>query len=1046
MEDYILGIDFGTTYSCVSVWKDGGLVIIPNESGERTTPSVVIFEGPDKAFVGEETLYHLPKDNSVKIYEIKRLLGKKYNQIKDILDYFPFKIIEEENGDKPMIEMTFGENNTLKVYPEQIAKLIFEKLIKNAETFLNQQIREVLITVPADFNETQKNAVRFSAEQIKGLRVLQVINEPSAAVLAYGFPNFLIQKKFLHFNKYFTLVKQKNIFHPMEEMSINSSSKNELTYYNTDQESIQLIGNNIDLSREEVSNSDNNSTGNLQNWSLLSQNKDLTKIIVFDLGGGTYDVSLIYVDKDKLFENMGYSGDQRLGGSDFDKKLMDYALKKFCTINNYDENEIRANYKCIQRLKRACEETKKFLSIETKDKIILEDFYNSKPLCCEITREKFEELCEDLFKRLIKPLDSILEKKNLNNTDIDEIILVGGSSKIPKVKEIISQKFKDVPINDQISPDEVVAYGAIIYAESLRRLDDNLWNNFNYIDKTGHSIGIEIEDGSMQVLIPKGTIYPKSSFSFFETVYDSQYTFDIKVYEGEEKIADKNELIGEFELRGFPQRPKGEIILKVTISIDQNQTIIVTGFVQEGNVKQQLIINRKNQYPDFKKSHRLDLKQNELNNEEKEIQSIIYEYSKNFCLQKTDQAKYNLIKNYNLAVIKYLYFFEKNYQDTSSEKYLYLLEKLFKSYIYYFNTSLKNLVDIEQKGEIKNNVKIFLEKINIGAPFRIKQLLNFFKNVKDDDFSERLDIFVFAMDLLYKKAIENYNKKEKSFIKYAKTLFEECLIISKTFIEENDTSKMDFNTLARFKQIKEDCEKKIKYISALSLTYIENLQKKGELFDNKNNLGKDDLNLLLYDLELGLKKLNSIENLNKNEEALEIKSFYQANIVKIEFIKNDKNMDLERLEKYAMESITIASQLKNNCKDKPWFKEINQLKEKIKNKIKNDQPAPPIENIDDIEEKFSNLLHNGVENLLRYILEKYPYNGYKFSEESIEEFRKNKKKFLINLRRRYGLEASKVIHLENGVFDNITLLNNKIVEYINKMIDKLDNEEINIII
>ena len=221
-ENFRLGIDFGTTYSCTAVWKDGGLIIIPNGTGERTTPSVVIFDSPQDIYVGEETLYHLPKKDTVKIYEIKRIIGKKYDQIKSLINYFPYKIIKDQNSDRPKIKIDFGEGHIVKYYyPEEIATLIIKKLIANAESFLNHKIREVLITVPADFTENQKSAVRYSAEQIEGLRVLQVINEPSAAVLAYGFPKKYLQNKFYPFNKYFSLVKneEENIIHPMEEIS-----------------------------------------------------------------------------------------------------------------------------------------------------------------------------------------------------------------------------------------------------------------------------------------------------------------------------------------------------------------------------------------------------------------------------------------------------------------------------------------------------------------------------------------------------------------------------------------------------------------------------------------------------------------------------------------------------------------------------------------------------------------------------------------------------------------------------------------------------------
>ena len=1072
-KNYIIGIDFGTSYSCMSVWKDGGLVIIPNGVGERTTPSVVIFDDPNKVFVGEETLSHLPKNDSLKIYEIKRLLGKRYDQIKHIINYLPYKIIKEKNGNRPMIEIKFDKNKIIKYYPEQIATLIFRKLISNAENFLSGKVREVLITVPADFTEFQKTAVRHSAEQIQGLKVLQVINEPSAAVLAYGFPKQYIKNRFFPFNQFFSLVKPNNEIHPMEEMSIcdiSSTNIDQSLPSNSINESNPLLiddknendnninnenDNNIDNENENDNSNviintnynpnNNNNNNNIIQWSLLSQNQDLMKIMVFDLGGGTYDVSLIYVNKDKNFETMAYKGDEKLGGSDFDNKILDFCLKDFCTKNNIQENAIRNNYILMQRLKRACEESKKNLSTKIEDIISIEDFFESKPLCCKITREQFEELCKDLFSRLIIPLDLILQEKNLNNTDIDEIVFVGGSSKIPKVKEIIEKKFPGVPINDQISPDEAVAYGACIFGESLRRIEGDFWKDFSFIDKTGHSYGIEIEDGSVEIIIPKGTRYPVSKFHFFETMRDSQYTFDIKVYEGEKKFAYENDLIGEFTLEGIPQKPKGEVILKVTMKIEKNQNIKVTAFVQDGNIKKNLTIYRNNQYPKLKENDNLILKINELNIEEREIQSYIFEYSKNFMLQKQDKDRYELIKKYNTAIIRYMNFFEKNYDDTSSEKYLYLLEKLFKSYTYFFNTSLKKLIGLDEKKEIKITIESYLKKISVKAPFRIKQLLNYFKKVKIDVFIEKLEIIVFSMELIYTKAIENYNKNEKNHILFAKTLFEECSSINKAFLQEGDEAKMDFDLMKKCKDINKDCDKKIKLISAISLSEIEDLKKQGKLFNNKNKLENDDLSLLSFNLDQAIKKLNTIENLNENQDALETKSFYLANIVKIEFLKNENNINLESMEQNAEESISIAKNLKKDCKSKPWFKEIVKLNETIVKKRKNNaKPAPHIEMIDtdDLGQKFMNLLDQGDEVLLRYILQNYPYKGYTFNEKTIDEYKLNKERFLNNLRRKYGADAYMDIHsVFTDIDDNInSLINDLIVEYIDKMIEKIQNE------
>ena len=307
MESYRLGIDFGTTYSCVGVWKDGGIEIIPNGIGERTTPSVVIFDSPNKVYVGEETLNHISKFNSVKIYEVKRLIGKKYTEIEDILENFSFNVIKDENQDKPLIKITFNNNESIKYEPELIVSLIIKKLIANAQSYLNKIINEIVITVPADFNNSQRNAIKYAAELNQGIKVICIINEPSAAVLSYGFPKKFLKNMFFPFNNNYTLldnifnINNMNLIHPMEE---------DISQIET----------------EKVKENENILKFSLKT-SFMDQNEN-KNIIVFDFGGGTYDVSLIEVT-DTIFETRASSGDQQLGGLDFDNKLMEHSLKEF---------------------------------------------------------------------------------------------------------------------------------------------------------------------------------------------------------------------------------------------------------------------------------------------------------------------------------------------------------------------------------------------------------------------------------------------------------------------------------------------------------------------------------------------------------------------------------------------------------------------------------------------------------------------------------------------------------------------------------------------
>ena len=361
-EKHIIGIDFGTTYSCIGAWTNGGVVIIPNSIGERTTPSVVIFDNKNKVYVGEETLNHLSKKNAVKIYEIKRLIGKKYDEIKDLINYFPFKVERQKNGVYPIIKIAFDNGETAEYSPESIASLIFKKLISNAEIFLNHKINDIIISVPADFSNNQRQAIKFAAESIPGIKILQIINEPSAAALAAGF---------FSLNKIKNIVlsdsaKKNNCLNSAPYPIINKGINNEFnireSYYD-----LSFISNNI----------------------INNNNNEENYFLVFDLGGGTYDVSLIEINE-YILETCATAGIQMLGGGDFDYKLMEYCLDIFSRNINIDKAIIKENYKSMQRLKIACEQTKKILSTKMEDKIYIEDFYKEESLNVLITRAKFE--------------------------------------------------------------------------------------------------------------------------------------------------------------------------------------------------------------------------------------------------------------------------------------------------------------------------------------------------------------------------------------------------------------------------------------------------------------------------------------------------------------------------------------------------------------------------------------------------------------------------------------------------------------------------------
>ena len=1000
-----LGIDFGTTYCCVGVWIEGGVSIIPNSIGERTTPSVVIFDSPNEIFVGEDTLYHILKKDSVKIYEIKRIIGKKYNQIGDLLKDFTYKIEQDDNGE-PIIRI----NQEKTYYPEEIAHLIINKLIKNAELYLNQKVNEIVITVPSDFSDIQRNKIKKAAELNKDIKVLQLINEPSAAVLSYGFPKHFLKNMFNYFNPFnqkYTLLdyQPQKILHPMEEEGEE---------------------NNLDI---------NDPFKFSVRSSFLNQDKD-KNILVFDLGGGTFDVSLIIITS-YIFETKRTLGNQRLGGGDFDNKLMEFCLDEFSQKNIISKDEIKNNKKCIQMLKIACEKTKKILSIKEEDKVYIEDFYNGLTLNCSITRSKFENLCKEYFNQLIPTIKNVLIYKN-KTIKINEIVLAGGSSKIPKVKEILRNEFPEpIKINDSISSDEVVAFGATFFSESLRRNTGEIWGDFQYLDCLQHSYGVELEDGTMDVLLKAGKKYPTEVVKYYFNAYDDQSNFEIKVYEGEKKQVNENELVGQFTLNNIPIKKKNEVCLTIIFNFDEDQILSVTASVAENGEKKCIKINKKNQDENRNAIQgNIGLINNGLNKQEKQLKKEIMDYTKHFKNAKSDKIKFDIIINYNKLIIEYLIFLETNYNDIESEKYFYLLDKLFKSYSYLLKTQLISFVDLNSKGNIKDTVESYLEKISKKNPFRLKNLLEHFKDIKKDNSDIYYSSSIYSMGILKKRGDDYFTKMNKNSVLIAKTFYEECVIIGKVVFSNNTImlEQIDIGLRRNYAECIEECENKIKIISADFISVIENTKLTGNLFSNNNNLDDDHLNLFILNLKESLKILDSIEDLNENIEALESKSICLANIVQIQFqLKakdNIKYKDLQEMYNYSKQSIDIANNLGQNCKTKNWYNEINNLNIKIKDKLENSS-APPIFDIKKFDDELRNLSLND-EEFLKHILTKCPFEGCKFSENMLEEYQKDKENFLKMLLLKYkksGNEENNMINEKNKI----------IVKYLNNILNNLSD-------
>jgi len=971
-EKYALGIDFGTTYSCSCAWTNGGNVVILNELGERTTPSVVIFENKNKVYVGEETLNHLSKKNCVKIYEIKRLIGKKYSEIEDIKDYFAYTV-EKKGEDQIIIKITFDDGETSEYAPEYIVSLILAKLIKNAENFLNKQITDIVITVPADFTDIQRHAIKYSAESIPGIKVKKIINEPSSAALAYGF------------------------------YSLNDIGKSVL--FNFDESLLGFAPHPIEIKEKNkkisLSKISNISSIVLPNTKKEKKEKEENSkiILVFDFGGGTFDVSIVEMDE-KSVETLVSSGNQMLGGGDFDNELMKYCLNIFSETTKKDKEEIKKNYKSMQRLKIACEQTKKILSKREEDTIFIEDFYEEQPLSIPITRANFEKLCKKIFDKLLEPLEhAIKDAKKKEISKIDEIILVGGSSKIPKVKEILKNKFgKNIPINNYINPDEIVAYGAALCCEKLIRSNNELLKNFNYFDSIQHSYGIEVENGNMEILLPRGSSYPSNAFTYCHNFYDNQKSIEVKVYEGENRSCKRNQLLGTFTIENIPKKKKGQLIIRVQLGIDINQIIKVSAYIGENEAKKGISIISDNPFTNKKKIilESLNKIEVDLDGKEKKLRSNMVDYSNAFNQMNNDEDKYKIIKNYDSILIEYLTFLQENCFDIESDKYILLVEFLFKSYSYIF-TNFSGSISQNEKQEMEETVLKYLKIVSIKKPFKLKQLIIIFENVKRQISEIFYSISIYCMEILKEKAQKYLELKTKNSSFVANNIYEECLYIGNySFKDEKTLNIINSKLKDKFNNIKEECEKNIIILSIEFHNEIENTIKTGKLFSD-SNMDYDNLCLLSFNISQILKSINSINNLYQNKKILEKKSIFLATIVKIEFLMKKRRLSLQNLLEFAEQSIDIVDfKLGNDYEKKEWYKEIVDLKNKIQEEFNSKAPLP-IGDIENIREQFNGKFLEGEEAFLKFLVENYPHEEFNEKYDIIGEFRKNKKKLLKRL-------------------------------------------------
>ena len=999
-EDIPIGLDYGTTFSCIGVYRNGGVEIIPNRIGEKTTPSIVTIIDEDNILKGEETLDHLVKDYDSTIYAAKRFIGRdlKDEKVKEEIkiEDFPYNIIFDEKMRYPVVEVN-RNNKNLRFSFEEISSFIIRKMIENAENYLNEKVKKIVITVPANFNDAQRKCIKHAAN-LSDVEVIRIINEPTAAALTYG-----LQEKY------------------------------------------------------------NGKNGN---------------ILIFDLGGGTFDVTILNITNikkehiEQSFKILSTNGDKFLGGEDFDNKLVEYVLNIFCTNNGIKMEEVKKNKKAIKKLKISCEYIKRILSSNKETTLCLNNFYDNKDIFQKISSQEFNKLSEDLINRLEKPINEALADAKLNYNEISEIVLVGGSTRLPRVRTFLSKKFKNIKINDTINPDETVAYGATLMAAKILIKRESILQGFTLMDITPLSLGVEIlndskneeirkEGGIMSVIIKRGSQLPCSREREYQTTSDNQESASIIIYEGEKKYVKNNHILGRVDLKGLTKKPKGEVKIQIILNIDVNGMLTVQGIEKNKDGKENKIEakitnetiklndkqiaklkekNEKYQYYDYKtKLDYKDLKENlkDLQNE--------------FKICNDNKEKFNILNNYNEYLEEFIDLFDSDFDnETVIEKYYMYVKELFISYSQILNIRDQIEKNIEKEKHIIDKIKGYIDIFCEKSSGYLSDLVEIIKDIPKNLFY-KIIVLIMAK---FNECGKNCLKEMKKFCRHNSLIyFENTLIYFQKYIIDLKNIQKNYE-IDLYKKCKEELESANSFKNAINsdIFLCENCIKLGKLIAPGNMSG-----FSLRIKGLAILSTNKIDN-NAVERYKIVLSNYEKMLSGFELKKQEKeqaiclaNIIKINYKLLGYNNYKLYLQLGEKCKwiadrlkiDKniEWYKEFleiyqelknthkiitqNEIKDKIKEKYKN--------KFDEIDEKFRKRKNN-IE-FIEYILLNKPYPEYEDDKNNGKfDFKKESQELLKYLSMKYHPDNYKMseddeqLQLDYFLIGHIDALINKIYE------------------